>query len=101
MSLRIKICGLTTLEDARHAEACGAHALGFIFYPSSPRRAEPEAVAAIVRELHPYTVNEGNKPPEFADLKSYTSYLLYDLGVDGLFTNNPDIFPREAPASAG
>lgn len=52
-------------------------------------------------KLHPYTVNEANKPSEFADLRSYTSYLLYDLGVDGLFTNNPDIFPREASEKAG
>lgn len=59
MSLRVKVCGLTRLEDAKLAEACGAHALGFIFYPASPRRADPEVVAQIVAELHPYTVRVG------------------------------------------
>ena len=59
MSLRVKVCGLTRLEDAKLAEACGAHALGFIFYGPSPRCAEPDAVARIVAELHPYTVKVG------------------------------------------
>lgn len=46
-------------------------------------------------QLHPYTVSEANRPTDFADLEAYTSYLLYDLGVDGVFTNNPDVFPRK------
>jgi phosphoribosylanthranilate isomerase len=59
MSLRVKVCGLTRLEDAKLAEACGAHALGFIFYGPSPRCADPAAVARIVAALHPYTVKVG------------------------------------------
>lgn len=53
MITRIKICGITNLEDALAAVECGAHALGFVFAPS-PRRIEPEAAAAIVRELAPF-----------------------------------------------
>ncbi|MCH8077393.1 MAG: phosphoribosylanthranilate isomerase [SAR324 cluster bacterium] len=59
MSLRVKICGLTRLEDALHAEACGAHALGFIFWEHSPRAVTPAAAAAIIAALHPFTVKVG------------------------------------------
>lgn len=37
----IKICGLTREDDARLAADAGADALGFVFWPESPRRAEP------------------------------------------------------------
>ncbi len=47
--------------------------------------------------LHPYTVSEANLPPEFDSIGDYTAYLLYDLGVDGVFTNNPDLFSHEQP----
>jgi phosphoribosylanthranilate isomerase len=50
MSIKVKICGLTNLEDARLALACGADELGFVLAPS-PRRVEPEAVRAIVEAL--------------------------------------------------
>ncbi len=59
MSVRVKICGITRLEDARHAEACGAHALGFIFWAHSPRAIDPEAAAPLIADLHPYTVKVG------------------------------------------
>lgn len=59
MSLRVKVCGLTRLEDALLAEACGAHAVGFIFYAPSPRAVDVDTVARIVPELHPYTVKVG------------------------------------------
>jgi phosphoribosylanthranilate isomerase len=50
---RIKICGITNMEDALAAIACGAHALGFVF-ASSPRRVTPEQAGAIVRALPPF-----------------------------------------------
>jgi phosphoribosylanthranilate isomerase len=50
MSLWIKICGNTSLEDARLAALAGADALGFVFAPS-PRQVTVSEVAAIVKHL--------------------------------------------------
>ena len=51
----LKICGITRLTDARHAVEHGATALGFVFWPRSPRFVTPDAAAGIVAEL-PSTV---------------------------------------------
>ncbi len=52
MSVRVKICGVTRLEDAREAWAAGADALGLNFYARSPRYVEP-AVAVILARTRP------------------------------------------------
>jgi len=49
--VEIKICGLTRLEDALNAAACGADALGFIFYRQSPRYIAPAVAAGIITQL--------------------------------------------------
>lgn len=46
-----KICGITTLRDARLAAAAGADAVGFVFAAGSPRRVTPAAAARIIRRL--------------------------------------------------
>jgi len=57
--VRIKICGITNLEDARLAAGLGADALGFIFYPQSPRKVEPDAARAIIAQLPPLVISVG------------------------------------------
>jgi phosphoribosylanthranilate isomerase len=55
---RVKICGITTLDDALVAVRAGAHALGFVF-ADSPRRVTPGAVREIARALPPFVTTVG------------------------------------------
>ncbi len=48
---KVKICGITNLEDALVAVEAGADLLGFIFYEPSPRYVEPEIVREIVSSV--------------------------------------------------
>lgn len=57
--VRIKICGVTTPEDARFAADAGADAVGLNFYPKSPRFLTPTQAAAVVRALPPFTAPVG------------------------------------------
>ena len=49
--LRIKICGVTNVKDARACAELGADMIGFNFYPQSPRYIEPEIAAQIVERM--------------------------------------------------
>ena len=49
----VKICGITRVEDAEAAIAAGADAVGFVFWPGSPRCIDPFRARAIVRVLPP------------------------------------------------
>ena len=59
MRTRVKMCGITRERDARAAVAAGADALGFVFWPGSPRAVGPEAAAAIGRTLPPLVTRVG------------------------------------------
>jgi len=56
---RVKICGITNLDDARLCVDAGADALGFIFVENTPRFVTPELVAPIVRRLPPFVTPVG------------------------------------------
>jgi phosphoribosylanthranilate isomerase len=57
--VRVKICGITCLEDALTAVEAGVDALGFIFVEGTPRFVTPERVAPIVRALPPFVTTVG------------------------------------------
>jgi len=64
--LRVKICGLTSLEDARFVSGALADYLGFIFYEKSPRYIDPSRAGAIANWIEgPETVGVFvNQPPD-------------------------------------
>lgn len=57
--MRVKVCGITSYDDARLALDQGADALGFNFFPPSPRYIDPGEARAITRRLPPLTVSIG------------------------------------------
>ncbi|MCX6539386.1 MAG: phosphoribosylanthranilate isomerase [Acidobacteria bacterium] len=64
---RIKICGLTSIDDAQLAVDLGADAVGFVFWPASKRYITPERAGVIVATLPRFVTAVGvfvNQPPD-------------------------------------
>jgi phosphoribosylanthranilate isomerase len=59
MAIKVKICGITNVEDALAAVEAGADALGFNFYRESPRFVKSDVVKRIVAQLPPFVVPVG------------------------------------------
>lgn len=57
--MKIKICGITNLEDAICACTSGADALGFVFYEKSPRYIKPEDASKIIEKMPPFVQSVG------------------------------------------
>jgi phosphoribosylanthranilate isomerase len=76
---KIKICGITNIEDALIAASLGANALGFVF-ADSPRKVSPDLAADIIAKLHPFITTVGvfvNRP--IGDVKSIADYCNLDV----------------------
>ena len=57
--MRIKLCGITSLDDARLCVEAGADALGFIFVEGTPRYVSPDTAATIIAALPPFVTPVG------------------------------------------
>ncbi len=92
----VKICGITRLEDAEAAVAAGASAIGFVFWPDSPRFVDPDTARQIAARLPAFVTPVGvfvNQPLQH--MKSVAS--LVRLGAVQL---HGDETPADAAALA-
>ena len=82
----LKICGITRLVDALHAVREGATALGFVFWPDSPRRISPEQareiIAVLPNEVTPVGVFVNEPPDGVRDVVSTTGIKAVQLHGD-------------------
>ena len=70
MRPRVKICGIRRLEDALLAAELGADAVGFVFWPESPRFIDPYRARDIARRLPPFMTTVGvfvDQPADFVN----------------------------------
>jgi phosphoribosylanthranilate isomerase len=89
----VKICGITRGEDAAAAAEAGAGAIGFIFWPQSPRFVDPYRARRIARALPPFVTPVGvfvNQPLEYVNAVT----TLVGLGVVQLHGDEPLDYAR-------
>lgn len=59
MATAVKICGITRLEDGLAAAHAGAHAVGFVFHPASPRLVATSRAREVIEKLPPFVTTVG------------------------------------------
>src|SRR5438105_8539328 len=93
----VKICGITRAEDAAAAVECGAAALGFIFWPGSPRFVDPYRARKIAAALPPFVTTVGvfvDQPLEYvSDVARFVR-----LGAVQLHGSETAAFAARVPA---
>ena len=87
-SIRVKICGITNIDDARAAIGAGADMLGFNFYRPSPRYIEPQVAAEIIKAIRSNTGGNGRSVSMvgvFVDESiENVSRIVDEAGLDGI-----------------
>ena len=84
--MRVKICGITSYDDAMLAIEAGADALGFVFYPKSPRYIAPEKIRRIIDRLPPFVEKVGlfveETPERITELSRESGITLAQIHFD-------------------
>ena len=84
--VKVKICGITNIDDAVHAADCGADALGFVFFDKSPRCVSPEQARGIIAELPPFVTAVGlfvnEQPQRIREIADFCALDLLQLHGD-------------------
>lgn len=89
--MRVKICGITNIEDALCCAKYGADAIGFIFYNRSKRYIEVEDVKKITKLLPPFIERVGvfveNSAQEIDEICSYANLSLAQIHSNSIDTD--------------
>ncbi|MBU0560548.1 MAG: phosphoribosylanthranilate isomerase [Bacteroidetes bacterium] len=79
--MKVKICGITKLEDAQLCARLGADAVGFVFYPKSKRYIQPEVAKNIIIRLPFFLMKIG----VFVDAEpDEINFIAKDIGLNGI-----------------
>lgn len=97
--VKLKVCGITTIEDATNAIDAGADFLGFNFYAPSPRYITPEAARVIIEQLPPEIVNVGVFVNEARPESVHQKMMLSGVTVAQLHGDEDEMYCRIVGAS--